>query len=146
MNVIVLTGRITKDIELKYTPSNTAVINFNLAVNRSFKKEGQPDADFLQIVVWGKQAENVHKYCHKGSMIAVDGRVETRNYDNKDGNKVYVTEVIANSVQFLDSKTDNMEEAPKPKETEDPFAKFGDDLEETFNKHNDDSSPVDLPF
>jgi len=104
INRSVLTGRITKDIELRYTSSNLAVAKFTLAVDRTFKQEGQPDADFIPIVCWRKQAENVAKFCHKGSLVGVDGRIQTGSYDDKDGKRIYTSEVVADSVAFLDPK------------------------------------------
>ncbi|MCY6957871.1 single-stranded DNA-binding protein [Clostridium brassicae] len=109
MNKCVITGRITKDPELKFVPgSGKAVANFTLAVNRRFKQEGQQNADFIPVVVWGKQAEATANYMGKGSQLSVAGRIQTRSYDNKEGNKVYITEIVADEVEFLDSKkTDN---------------------------------------
>lgn len=105
MNKVVLIGRLTKDPELKFTSgSGTAVATFTLAVERRFKKEGQQQADFVPIVVWGKTAENTSNYNNKGSLVAVAGRIETRSYEAKDGGRRYVTEVIAEEVKFLDSK------------------------------------------
>lgn len=105
MNKVVLVGRLTKDPELKFTPGNgTAVCTFTLAVNRRFKRENQPSADFLPIVVWGKQAESTANYMKKGSQISVAGRIETRNYEANDGTKRYVTEITAEEITFLDSK------------------------------------------
>ena len=109
-NKVVLIGRLTKDIELKYIPnSGKAVTQITLAVDNPFKKDeqGNRQADFINIVVWGKQAENLANFMHKGSQIAVSGRIQTRNYQNKEGNKVYITEVVADEVQFLDSKKNN---------------------------------------
>lgn len=105
MNKCTLVGRMVKDAELKFLPSTgTATANFTIAVNRMFKKEGQPTADFINIVIWGKQAENTANYTHKGSLVAVSGRIQTRSYDAKDGTKRYITEVVAEEVQFLDKK------------------------------------------
>ena len=105
MNNTVLVGRMTKDPELKFAQgTGTAVCTFTIAVNRSFKKEGQPDADFIPIVVFGKQAEATANYMSKGSQVGVVGCIQTRNYEAKDGNKRYVTEIIAEHVEFLDSK------------------------------------------
>ncbi len=96
----------TKDPELKFTQgTGTAVATFTLAVNRRFKKEGQPDADFIPIVVWGKIAESTANYMRKGSQISVAGRIETRSYEAKDGGRRYVTEVVADEVKFLDNKS-----------------------------------------
>ncbi|MCD3211016.1 single-stranded DNA-binding protein [Clostridium botulinum C/D] len=105
MNKTVIIGRLTRNPELRYTPgTGTAVASFNLAVNRRFKKEGYPEADFIPIVVFGKQGENVANYLVKGSQAGVSGRIQTRSYDAKDGTKRYVTEIVADEVQFLDSK------------------------------------------
>ena len=106
MNKIILMGRLTRDPEVRYTQtSNIMVTSFTLAVNRRFVAQGQErQADFLPIVSWNKTAEFVAKYFKKGQQVAVIGRVETRNYDDKDGKKVYVTEVIAEEVYFADSK------------------------------------------
>lgn len=104
INRVVLVGRITKDPVLRKTPNGTSVVSFTLAVNRNIKKEGQPDADFINCQAWGKTAEAMEKYTRKGSLIGVDGHIQTRNYDDKDGKRVYVTEVVADSVQFLESK------------------------------------------
>ncbi|WP_088815462.1 MULTISPECIES: single-stranded DNA-binding protein [Listeria] len=105
MNRVILVGRLTKDPELKYTPSGVAVATFTLAVNRTFtNQQGERDADFINIVVWRKPAENVANFLKKGSLAGIDGRVQTRNYEGQDGKRVYVTEVVAESVQFLEPK------------------------------------------
>lgn len=104
MNKVVLMGRLTRDPEVRATQSNTAVCSFSLAVNRRFKQEGQPDADFINVTAWAKTAEFVSKYFTKGQQVAVIGRIQTRNYDDKDGKKVFVTEVVAEEVYFADSK------------------------------------------
>jgi single-strand DNA-binding protein len=107
LNRVVLVGRLTKDPELKYTPNGVAVANFTLAVNRPFKNaQGENEADFINIVVWRKPAENVANYLKKGSLCGVDGRLQTRSYENNQGQRVYVTEVMAESVQFLEPKKD----------------------------------------
>lgn len=94
-------GRLTKDPQLKFTPGQgTAVANFSMAVNRKFKKQGQPDADFFNVVAWGKMGESVANYKKKGDIVAVVGRIETRSYEGKNG-RVYVTEVIAEEIDFL---------------------------------------------
>lgn len=104
-NRAVLVGRLTKDPELRFTPNGIAVTTFTLAVNRPFKNaNGEQEADFINIVVWKKAAENVANYTSKGSLVAIDGRIQTRSYENKDGQRVYVTEVVADSVQFLETK------------------------------------------
>lgn len=105
MNKVELMGRLTRDPEIRYTTNNnTAVAQFTLAVNRRFVKEGEKQADFINIVAWGKTAEFVGKYFVKGLQVAVCGRITTRDYDDKDGKKVYVTEVTAEEVYFADSK------------------------------------------
>ena len=105
MNKVILMGRLTRDPEMRYTQgNNTAVCSFSLAVNRRFKQEGQPDADFINVTAWAKTAEFVGKYFTKGQQVGVIGRIQTRNYDDKDGKKVYVTEVVAEEVYFADSK------------------------------------------
>ena len=108
MNRTVLVGRLTKDPDLRYTANGTAVAQFTLAVNRTFtNQQGEREADFINIVVWKKAAENAANYLKKGSLAGVDGRIQTRNYDGQDGKRVYVTEVVADSVQFLEPKTQN---------------------------------------
>lgn len=103
MNKVTLIGRLTKDPELKYTPGNgTAVTTITIAVDRRFSKDGQKEADFIPVVIWGKIAETTAQYTAKGKLIAVSGRIQTRSYDAKDGSKRYVTEVVADEVQFLE--------------------------------------------
>ena len=104
-NRVVLIGRLTKDPDLKYSESNLPVLRFTIAVNRTFTDQnGQRQADFINCVAFRKQAENMARFLGRGSQIAVEGRIQTRNYQGKDGNTVYVTEVVAESVQFLESK------------------------------------------
>ncbi|WP_249872284.1 single-stranded DNA-binding protein [Oceanobacillus saliphilus] len=105
LNRVVLVGRLTKDPDLRYTPNGVAVANFTIAVNRPFSnQQGNREADFINCVVWRKPAENLANYMKKGSMIGVDGRIQTRTFEGQDGKTVYVTEVVADSVQFLESK------------------------------------------
>lgn len=106
-NTTVLVGRITKDVELRYSASGVAVARFTLAVNRTFKKEGEQQADFINIVTWRKTAENTANFCKKGSQIAVTGRIQTGSYEGQDGKRVYTTEVVAENVQFLEPKNAN---------------------------------------
>ncbi|MFS0688985.1 single-stranded DNA-binding protein [Sporosarcina sp. 179-K 8C2 HS] len=106
MNNVSLVGRLTKDPEIKYTHSGVAVCNFTLAVNRPFKNaNGENEADFIMVQVWRKAAENAANYLKKGSQAAVNGRINTRHYENDKGDRVYVTEVVADFVQFLDPKS-----------------------------------------
>lgn len=105
MNRVVLVGRLTKDPELRITPNGVPTASFTLAVNRNFKNsQGETEADFINCVVWRKPAENVANFLKKGSLAGVDGRIQTRNYEGQDGKRVYVTEVQAESVQFLEPK------------------------------------------
>lgn len=103
MNKVILIGRLTKDPELRYTQNGTAVCTFTLAVNRAFTKEGEQSADFINIVVWGKIGENSAKYLSKGRQVAIEGKLQVRSYDGDDGKKRYVTEVIAERVEFIGS-------------------------------------------
>ena len=148
MNKVFLIGRLTRDPELRYTGNNTAVATFSLAVNRNFSNQnGEREADFINIVVWRKQAENVKNYLTQGSQVAIDGRIQTRSYDDQQGQKRYVTEVIADNVEFLGSKgtsnngnnSSNTESNPTPYDFEstpkgtdvesNPFADFGTSIE-----------------
>ena len=105
MNKVVLIGRLTRDPELRYTGSNTPVATFSLAVNRNFQNQnGEREADFINIVVWRKQAENVKNFLTQGSQVAVEGRIQTRTYDDQNGQKRYITEVVADNVEFLGSR------------------------------------------
>lgn len=107
MNSVILTGNLTKDVELKYTVSDnpTAVCKFQIAVNEGYGDNQR--VDYPSIVVFGKQAENCERFLHKGSKVAVSGRIQTGSYENREGKKVYTTEVIAEKVEFLGSKQDN---------------------------------------
>ena len=105
INTAILTGRLTKDAELKYTGTGTAVASFTLAVDRTFKNaNGEKETDFINVVAWRKTAETLATYTKKGSLIGVQGRIQTRNYEGNDGKRVYVTEVLADSFTFLESK------------------------------------------
>lgn len=103
-----IVGRLTRDPDLRYTPSGLAVSNFTVAANRPFKnQDGEQEADFINCVTWRKQAENLANYMKKGQLIGVDGRIQTRTFEDKDGKTVYVTEVLAESIQFLEPKGSN---------------------------------------
>lgn len=105
LNRIVLIGRLTKDPELRYTPNGKAVAGFTLAVDRAFRnQQGEKEADFINIVVWGAQAENSANFLSKGKLAAVDGRLQIRSYDGQDGQKRWITEVVADNVRFLSPK------------------------------------------
>lgn len=140
LNRVVLVGRLTRDPELRYTPNGVAVANFTLAVNRPFtNQQGEREADFINIVVWRRQAENVANYLKKGNLAGVDGRVQTRSYENNQGQRVYVTEVMAESVQFLE---------PKGSQSRDDFSGFGQQGFQSPNERRSDrqDSMKDDPF
>lgn len=105
LNSVTLVGRLTKDPELRYTPNNQAVATFSLAVNRNFKSQnGEREADFINCVIWRQQAENLANWAKKGALIGIIGRIQTRNYENQQGQRVYVTEVVAEQFQLLESQ------------------------------------------
>ena len=137
MNKVILIGRLTKDVELRYTQTNnTAVASFSLAVNRKFVKPGEErQADVFNIIAWNKLAENISKYLFKGNQVAISGRLETRSWDDPNGQKHYVTEVIAEEIDFIGSKNKQNNEAilnsPTPINKNDDTSDFicnGDDL------------------
>lgn len=112
MNKAILMGRLTRDVELKTTASGVSVASFSIAVNRRFKNaDGGYDADFINCVAWRQQAEFIGKYFKKGQLIGLVGSIQTRTYDDKDGKKVYVTEVVVDEAEFVGSKSDKKEEA-----------------------------------
>lgn len=159
MNKVLLVGRLTRDPEIRTLSTGNGVANFSIAVNRNFRnKEGNVDADFINIVVYGRQVDSIQKYVFKGSMVGIDGRIQTRNYDAQDGTKRYVTEVVADNVEFLSSRNQNSADAQvnayvdttssvymdAPSEengvdisSEDPFKDFGSEVA---------LSDDDLPF
>ncbi|MEY8293563.1 single-stranded DNA-binding protein [Limosilactobacillus caviae] len=105
LNRAVLTGRLTRDPELRYTTSGTAVVSFTLAVDRQFRNQnGDRDADFINCVIWRKSAENFSNFTHKGSLVGIEGRIQTRNYENQQGNRVYVTEIVVDNFALLESR------------------------------------------
>ncbi len=134
MNKVMLIGRLTTKPELKYTGSNLPYTRFSLAVNRTFSNaNGERETDFINVVVWRKQAENVCNYLNKGSQVAVEGRIQTGSFTDKDGNTRYTTDVQAENVQFLESKSqgrsfESNSPAPTVNVDEDPFAEFGDSV------------------
>ena len=160
MNKAILIGRLTRDPELRTTTTGRNVCQFSVAVNRTYTNaNGEREADFINCVVWDKQAENLVKYQKKGNQIAVEGRIQTRNYDDNNGKKVYVTEILANNISFLDTKgtsnggsgfnslpeppredsvsSSNMNNMETVSVEKDPFEAFGDSIEISDN---------DLPF
>ena len=105
INNVTLVGRMTRDAELRYTPQNQAVATFSIAVNRPFKSQnGEREADFINCVIWRQQAENLANWAKKGALIGITGRIQTRSYENQQGQRVYVTEVVADSFQLLESQ------------------------------------------
>lgn len=139
MNSICLVGRLTKDVELRYTPSNVAVATFTLAVNRTFKNEnGDREADFINCVMWRQQAENLANWAKKGALIGITGRIQTRSYDNQQGQRVYVTEVVAEQFQLLESKGQGNQGQQRQAQQQAPdFSRQGAPM---------DISDDDLPF
>ena len=108
INRTILVGRLTRDPELRYTQGGTAVVSFTLAVNRQFtNSQGEREADFINCVIWQKAAENFVNFTNKGSLVGIDGHLQTRNYENKQGQRVYVTEVVAENFSLLESKNAN---------------------------------------
>ncbi|MGT2910300.1 single-stranded DNA-binding protein [Streptococcus cameli] len=105
INNVVLVGRMTRDAELRYTPNNVAVATFTLAVNRNRKNQnGEREADFINCVIWNQPAENLSNWAKKGALIGITGRIQTRNYENQQGQRVYVTEIVADNFQMLESR------------------------------------------
>lgn len=150
INRTVLVGRLTKDPELRYTPNGVAVANFTIACDRPFtNQQGERDADFIRCVVWRRSAENVANYLQKGSLAGVDGRIQTRSFDNNEGRRVFITEVVADRVQFLEPKGSSRAPGEEPMGAhggdhtnqspfgDDPFAGDGKPI---------DISDDDLPF
>lgn len=108
LNRAILTGRLTRDPELRYTTSGTAVVQATIAVDRQFKnQQGEREADFINLVIWRKAAENFANFTHKGSLVGIDGRIQTRTYENKQGQRVYVTEINVDSFSLLEPRQEN---------------------------------------
>lgn len=141
LNSTCLVGRLVKDAELKYTPSNQAVATFTLAVNRNFKSQnGEREADFINCVIWRQQAENLANWAKKGALIGITGRIQTRSYENQQGQRVYVTEVVSDNFQLLESRKDR--EAGQSQGYSQPdFSR-----QATANTSPMDISDDDLPF
>ncbi|MGI6108465.1 MAG: single-stranded DNA-binding protein [Eubacteriaceae bacterium] len=128
MNVVILVGRLTKDPELRTTNSGKSVTSFSVAVNRQFKSEGQPDADFFNVVAWGRQAEVINQYLRKGREIALRGRLQTRNYTAQDGSKRYVTEVVLESFDFIGGRGDSQGQSGGYQRSSQPAAAQTNDI------------------
>lgn len=150
INNVVLVGRLTKDPDLRYTANGTGVATFTLAVNRNFTNQsGNRDADFINCVIWRKSAETLANYARKGTLLGITGRIQTRNYENQQGQRVYITEVVAENYQLLESKsvTDNRENANESSQSsvddqEDPI----DLNKDPFEGINIDIPDNDFPF
>lgn len=148
MNKFIGVGNLCRDVELKSTPSGRTFVENAIAIKNDFKNAlGEYESEFVKIIVWGKTAEYMAEYACKGMKIAIDGRLQTRNYDDKDGKKVYVTEVICNSVELLERKhqssTPDSEE--NNKEEIDPYTAFGDLIEEEQGG-NINIDDLEMPF
>lgn len=126
MNRVNLIGNICTEVDARITPNGTHVTTYRLAVGRRFKKEGQPEADFLSCVVWGKGAEFAEKYFRKGMKVAVSGSIQTRSYDDKDGKKVYITEIVVDEQEFCEKKSDAPATQSAPVTSEIPTAQYVD--------------------
>jgi len=140
INRVILVGRITKDPELKSTQSNISFVNFTLAVNRQFTDQsGERQADFIQCIVWRKQAENLAQYITKGALLGVEGRIQTRTYEAENGTR-YITEVVCDTVQFLENKSgDNSGYSEQPSVS-------NDDSDEFYETSKQLAAEEDLPF
>ena len=132
MNKVILMGRLTRDPEIRYSQgaNTTCVARYTLAVDRKFKQEGQPTADFINCIAFGKLGEFAEKYLHKGVKIAVTGRIQTGSYNNKDGQKVYTTDVVVEEQEFCESKANQQTERPRPATDADGFMNIPDGIED----------------
>lgn len=141
MNKVILIGRLTRDPDIKNT-ANSTMASFSVAVDRRFKQEGQPDADFPRVIAWGKTAEFIEKYFHKGMKIGIEGRIQTGSYQNQNGQTVYTTDVIAEAVEFVESKNasgtgsgnssggSNTQSAPAPQTSDDGWMNIPEGVDE----------------
>lgn len=143
MNKAILVGRLTKDPELRKTPSGSSVVNFTVAINRTFTNaNGEREADFINCVAWGRTADNMAAYVAKGSLVGVDGRIQTRSYENQQGQRVYVTEVFADSVQFLESKSVNAQNREAAQNVQQNQQQSNNDFFADFNQNNNSSEDI----
>lgn len=156
INRAVLVGRLTKDVQVRTTQSHLSVASFTIAIDRrggsQNAQQNQPTADFINCVAWRQSAEFLGKYARKGALIGVEGRIQTRNYDDKDGRKVYVTEVVCDNVQLLESKaasqnrSDSMDNTMPPEPTDSPANNAADTADDLNTGPSLDISSDDLPF
>lgn len=136
MNKVILIGRFVRDPEVRYTSNDKCCATFNIAVDRKYKQEGQPEADFPRVIAWGKTAEFIERYFRKGMKIGIEGRIQTGSYKNKDGNTVYSTDIVADSVEFVESKSASSNSnsskpaESKPKIDEDGWMSIPDDVDD----------------
>jgi single-strand DNA-binding protein len=149
LNRVILIGRLTKDPELRYTPAGVAVAQFTLAIDRPFtnSQSKERETDFLNIVTWNKLAETCANYLRKGRLTAVEGRIQTRNYDNSEGKKVYVTEVVADNVRFLESSnsgTSGREEMSSSDQSPTKNIRPSSTRTSQQDPFYDDSKPIDI--
>ena len=142
INSVTLVGRMAGDAELRYTPNNQAVATFRLAVNRNFKSQnGEREADFINCVIWRQQAENLANWAKKGALIGITGRIQTRNYENQQGQRVYVTEVVADNFQLLEFNKQNDQSQTQNHNQQPNFGR-----NEPIQSNPIDISDDDLPF
>lgn len=145
INRVILVGRITKDPELKTTQSNISFVNFTLAVNRQFTDQsGERQADFIQCIVWRKQAENLAQYINKGALLGVEGRIQTRTYEAENGTR-YITEVVCDTIQFLENKSSSQTSNNRNDYIEQPSVS-NDDSDEFYETSKQLAAEEDLPF
>lgn len=133
MNKVIIIGRVVRDAEIRYSQgaSSTCIARYTLAVDRKFKQEGQPTADFIKCIAFGKLGEFAEKYLHKGIKIAVTGRIQTGSYKNKDGNTVYTTDVVVEEQEFCESKSSNQSQGnDRPQTSSDDFMSIPDGVED----------------
>ena len=145
INNVTLVGRLTKDADLRYTSDGTATATFSLAVNRPFKSaSGERESDFINCVIWRKNAENFVNFTRKGSLVGITGRIQTRNYENKEGQRVYVTEVVAENFALLESKKDGASNGQAGQSNN----RSSNQPSDPFNSHSEPYSinSDDLPF
>ena len=151
LNSVAMTGRLTRNVELRYTKSGTAVGSFTLAVDRQFKsKSGERETDFVNCQVWRKSAENFANFTHKGALVGIQGRIQTRTYDDKNGNKVFVTEVIVDNFALLEPKQTSQSNG-SPQRNQSAPANTNAPRGNTNNKFANNGQPIsvgdsDLPF
>lgn len=134
MNKVIIVGRFTRDPEVRYTANNTCYASFSIAVDRRYKQDGQPTADFPRVIAWGKTAEFIEKYFRKGMKIAIDGRIQTGSYKNNDGQTIYTTDVVAENVEFVESKNssdnNNNTKGTVPSVADDGWMSIPDDVDD----------------